>query len=174
LQKSLPVFTRDLQEWETDLQALPPTSPSPTAADRESFEAWEFWRKRVYGVSFPVAEARQQREVTPEGHVGEPRTKPAIRQAIVAGQQKYAEIQVRVLAIFAIPHDLGPFANDDPASRAAYEPIDVAWSEARAKAFEAGVSSARVIRLPHANHYVFISNEADVLREMRAFLAGLH
>jgi hypothetical protein len=27
--------------------------------------------------------------------------------------------------------------------------------------------------LPHANHFVFISNEEDVLREMNAFLSGL-
>jgi non-heme chloroperoxidase len=33
--------------------------------------------------------------------------------------------------------------------------------------------SARVVRLPGANHYVFLSNEADVLREMRAFLSRL-
>jgi non-heme chloroperoxidase len=36
------------------------------------------------------------------------------------------------------------------------------------------VPSARVVRVPHANHYVFLSNEAEVLQEMRAFLAGLH
>jgi hypothetical protein len=30
-----------------------------------------------------------------------------------------------------------------------------------------------VVRLPNANHYVFMSNEADVLREMRAFINGL-
>jgi len=28
--------------------------------------------------------------------------------------------------------------------------------------------------LPGANHYVFLSNEADVLREMRDFLARQH
>jgi hypothetical protein len=38
----------------------------------------------------------------------------------------------------------------------------------QAKAFERGVPSARVVRLTHANHYVFKSNEAGVLREMRA------
>jgi non-heme chloroperoxidase len=27
--------------------------------------------------------------------------------------------------------------------------------------------------LPHANHYVFRSNEPDVLREMNAFIASL-
>jgi hypothetical protein len=40
-------------------------------------------------------------------------------------------------------------------------------------AFEAGVPSARVVRVPNASHYIFQSNEADVLREIRAFLAGL-
>jgi hypothetical protein len=35
------------------------------------------------------------------------------------------------------------------------------------------VPSARVVRLPHANHYVFFSNEADVLREINAFLGTL-
>jgi hypothetical protein len=43
----------------------------------------------------------------------------------------------------------------------------------QANAFAAGVPSARVVRVQNADHYIFISNEADVLREMRAFLAGL-
>jgi len=30
-----------------------------------------------------------------------------------------------------------------------------------------------VVRLPYADHYVFRSNEADVLREMNAFMDGL-
>jgi non-heme chloroperoxidase len=30
-----------------------------------------------------------------------------------------------------------------------------------------------VVRLPNASHYIFLSNEVDVLREMNAFLAKL-
>lgn len=48
-----------------------------------------------------------------------------------------------------------------------------ASTEAQAAAFEKGVPSARIVRLPHAHHYVFMSNESDVLREMRAFLKDL-
>jgi hypothetical protein len=33
--------------------------------------------------------------------------------------------------------------------------------------------TARVVVLQGADHYVFRSNEADVLREIHAFLAGL-
>jgi non-heme chloroperoxidase len=48
-----------------------------------------------------------------------------------------------------------------------------ALTERQAKAFEDGVPTARVIRLRGAHHYVFLSNEEDVLREMLAFLTGL-
>jgi hypothetical protein len=61
----------------------------------------------------------------------------------------------------------------DCAERAAGDARDEAASGAQAKAFEIAVPSARVVRLPHANHFVFISNEDDVLREMKVFLSHL-
>jgi pimeloyl-ACP methyl ester carboxylesterase len=94
-------------------------------------------------------------------------------QAIVAGQQKYTKIPVPILAIYAVPHDRGPFASADPSARAAQEARDEATTGAQAKAFEDGVPSAKLVRIPHADHYVFRSNEADVLREVNAFAGGL-
>ncbi|HEX3375083.1 MAG TPA: alpha/beta hydrolase [Edaphobacter sp.] len=76
--------------------------------------------------------------------------------AIHAGRQKYTHIPVPILAIYALP------CGDLPIG-----------TEAQAKAFEAGVPSARVVRLPHARHEVFSSNEEDVLREMNAFIGTL-
>jgi hypothetical protein len=119
----------------------------------------------------PEAELRQTFESTPDGQVGS--EKPTVdAQTVVSGQQKYTDIKVPVLAIFAIPHNWGPFIESNPASAAAIEPGEMVLA-ARANEFEAHVTSAHVVRLPHANHYVFLSNEADVLREMHAFIAGL-
>lgn len=98
---------------------------------------------------------------------------PVASQAIFAGQQKYTSIAAPVLAIYAVPHAAGPGAPKDAKERAEAEARDEAKTGAQAKAFETGVPSARVVRLPHANHYVFMSNEADVLREMNAFIATL-
>jgi pimeloyl-ACP methyl ester carboxylesterase len=95
-----------------------------------------------------------------------------ISQAITAGMQKYTDIRVPVLAIYAVPHATAQPFKDDVA-RVAAEARDEATTGVQAKAFESGVPSARVVRLPHANHYVFFSNEADVLREMNAFLGSL-
>lgn len=95
---------------------------------------------------------------------------PPIIQAIMTGKQKYTRIPVPILAIYALPVDPGPAANT--AMRAETEAQNQI-AEAQAKAFERGVPTARIVRIPHANHYVFQSNEADVLREMDAFIAGL-
>jgi non-heme chloroperoxidase len=97
---------------------------------------------------------------------------PPITRAIMTGMQKYTDIPVPVLAIYAVPHATGqPFKDD--AARVAADARDEATTGAQAKAFESGVPSARVVRLPHANHFVFFSNEVEVLREMNAFLGSL-
>jgi pimeloyl-ACP methyl ester carboxylesterase len=95
---------------------------------------------------------------------------PPVVRAIMSGTQQYTNIPVPILAIYALPHDPGPAAT--AAMRAQLEQGDVK-GEAQAKAFEKGLPTAHVVRISLANHYVFQSNEADVLREMDAFISGL-
>jgi non-heme chloroperoxidase len=90
---------------------------------------------------------------------------PFAASAMMAGQQKYSHLPVPILAIFADPHDLG---------NELLEKYDALFIEAQIEAFEKGVPSARVVRLPYASHNIFVSNEADVLREMDLFIGTLH
>jgi non-heme chloroperoxidase len=108
----------------------------------------------------------------PEPHRPEGKVPRAI-QAIVAGEQEYTDIRCPILAIFAVPHDLGSVFQDAPVARAAAQAADTAQTAIQVRAFEDGLPSARVVRLRNASHYVFRSNEADVLREIKAFVAGL-
>jgi pimeloyl-ACP methyl ester carboxylesterase len=113
------------------------------------------------------------RAANPPAATGGPQpTRPglAAARAIMAGQQKYTAIRGPILAIYALPHDMG---SDNPEAAAAQARDITDITGPRANAFEAGVPSARVVRLPHASHYVFRSNEADVLREINAFVRGL-
>ena len=104
-----------------------------------------------------------------------PEDAPATRQdakfaqAIITGAQRFAAIKCPALAIYAVPRPSDP-AKADPEA-----PTDKerAASAAQIKAFEQGVSSARVVRISNADHYVFLSNEAEVLQEMNAFLTKL-
>jgi pimeloyl-ACP methyl ester carboxylesterase len=101
----------------------------------------------------------------------QPNTGPTASTAILSGLQKYTAVPVPILAIYAIPHDPGDAAPKDPAARAAAEAADVA-AGVQANAFAAGLPSAKVLRI-RARHYVFQSNEAEVLQAVRDFIAGL-
>jgi len=103
----------------------------------------------------------------------DPSNIPIATAPIIAGEQEYTDIRVPILAIFADPHDLGPKVDGDPLARAKWEAYDTLNTGAQADAFEKGLPSAHVVRLPRASHTVFLSNEEDVLREMNAFLAKL-
>jgi non-heme chloroperoxidase len=176
LKEDLPEFEKDLNGLEQDLQAPPIPFPPPGADDLKSFATFRSWVLRVRGLNYPEAELRQTFEVRPDGGVAfdKLRVQPGVGGAITAGWQKYTSLRVPILAIYAVPHYLGPYAKNNPAALAAYESRDITSTEAQASAFEKGVPSARVVRLPHAHHLVFLTNEADVLREMRTFLAGLN
>lgn len=146
--------------------------PPPGPADVVSFETVRAWFLRDNGVTFPEAEFRATGTTLPDGKPGPPRETPG-GAAIVAGLKKYAAIPAPTLAIFATPHDLGPWlTRADPKVRGLVDQAELLVA-AQIKAFEEGVPRARVVRLARANHYVFLSNEADVLRELRAFIALL-
>jgi non-heme chloroperoxidase len=91
-----------------------------------------------------------------------------LEDAIFISIRKYQAVKDPILAIVAVPHACG--TNCDAPDVKARE-ADVAT---QTDAFEAATPSARVVRIAHADHYVFRSNEAEVFREMNAFMDGLH
>jgi len=84
--------------------------------------------------------------------------------AINRGQRIFTDIKGPILAIAASPHD---YDKGRP-------PEDYEYETRQTAAFEKALPNARVVRLPYASHDVFRSNEADVVREMNAFMETLH
>jgi len=101
---------------------------------------------------------------------GLPGAPPPISLAMLFGEQKYAKIPVPVLAISAVPHNLDG-APGDAATKAALKAADLTRTAALANTFEAGVPSARVIRIANADHTIFRSNEAEVFQDIDVFLS---
>ena len=158
-----------------------PQPPPPSQTDLASFSALQKYYERVNGFLFPEAELRAQRESTPDGGVGKQRDLPgtALFMPLMTGTKKYSTIPVPALVIFANPHSQGIWVdeNTDPSVQAAaktYSVELVALAERQEKSVENGVPTADVITISGANHYVFLSNEAEVLKDIGAFLASLH
>jgi len=97
-----------------------------------------------------------------------------ISAALNFGTQKYTSIPVPTLAIYACPHNWDRLPADESGRKAALIADDKARCTAWANAFSHGVPSARIVLIPNADHYVYLSNEAQVVAEMKAFLATLH
>jgi pimeloyl-ACP methyl ester carboxylesterase len=149
-----------------------PQRPPPTEADLASFDALRQYNVRMLGFTYPEGELRQKYSTTTEGHVGPQRSFPGGR-SLLPTITKFVEIRTPALFLVST-QDPGRWAgsSDDPTIRQQIAGLQAVLAR-QAKAIEEGVPGARVVQLPHANHYVFLSNEADVLREMRAFVGGL-
>ena len=98
---------------------------------------------------------------------------PPTYAPITTGNEKFSTVHDPVLAIFADPHDPFPLFADDPAGRAAFIANDSIETTKSINAFQSAIPQARVVRLPNARHYIFISNEAEVITEMNTFLTTL-
>jgi len=152
------------------LQSLPPrVQPDPT--DLATFATYRAWSLRTFGYAQPESELRQCCDAAdPNASPRQAfRTPGTVISAIDAGAGRYGSVSVPVLAIFVSPHDYDKTWPEKTPEINATLAWERAATEAVIEAFQAGMRSARVVRLSGANHYVFLSNEAEVLREVRRF-----
>jgi non-heme chloroperoxidase len=110
------------------------------------------------------------------------RLDPVIRKAITVDARMkpdYARVRVPVLAIYQAQPPFEEVAagyairNDQERAAlrqyyAATRALYTRWQQD----LLAGAPTARIVELPGANLYMFLSNEADVLREIRSFVNG--
>ena len=153
--------------------------PSPEP-DRSSFRA--FSKRSGLRVAFPEAEWRQQYAENPDGSVGQSLLNFKIRQAITVDARvkpNYAGIRVPVLAIYqaqlpfeevAAEYDIRN-EQERVALRQQYMAVRNMYARWQ-QDLRAAIPAARIVELPGANLFMFVSNEADVLREIRAFAAA--
>jgi non-heme chloroperoxidase len=157
--------------------------PTPSPSDRKSFPAYRDWRMRTDGIAIPEAEWRNDFAENPDGSVGHRLTPAFVPQAIMADSYKhdYSQIQVPVLAFVGypgLPQDgIRAHHVTDPGERMIVEAVYgtyVGMTKNRIRRINVAKAGARVIELWGASHFVFLSNEEEVLRGMRDFLGVLH
>jgi non-heme chloroperoxidase len=95
-----------------------------------------------------------------------------IGAALNFGMQEYTSIPVPALAIYACPHNWDRLP--DSPRKTALIADDKARCTRWADNFRRGVPSAHIVMIPNADHYVYLSNEAQVVAEIDAFLDKLH
>ncbi|MBZ5507389.1 MAG: alpha/beta hydrolase [Acidobacteriia bacterium] len=151
--------------------------PGPSPSDTKSFQAYREWQTRSGEVAFPESELRSVYTTNADGSMGRHKTDGNIHRAIGEGAEKrdYSKIRVPVLALFPVSSGK-PYQPRNAQERAAIAEFDTA-TDAYVNRWKKNLQSApggvRVVNIPKANHYMFLSNPDDLLRELRTFIAGL-
>jgi pimeloyl-ACP methyl ester carboxylesterase len=166
-------------------QKLPAPMRSSPSPDYTSFSAYRASQLRNKQGVFPESELRQLFVANPDGTMGRYKASTGIiGDAIRAGQKKrdYSKITVPVLAFFEFslpadtpprPDEYQPQNEEERAAISAFRGATKAYTDRWVMNLGRSVPDARLVDLPGAGHYVFLTREADVLRELRAFVAGL-
>lgn len=127
--------------------------------------------ERILETDLPMLEQslRTVQAATPRVDKSSPLMPPpavGMSRLMYEGEHRYTKVHVPVLAIYA---GQGLGADTDSATAAAW----IAQRVPASQVLERNVPGARIVVLPGATHAVFDSNQADVLREMHAFIESL-
>ena len=171
-------------EWAALAQKMPPgVRPDPVCApqDTSSFAAYRLTQacRRGYVVPLPEAELRQMFEVDGE-RVGRSRAPDWVSRAIGQGQvfrRDYSHIGVPVLALLELPAlrptDRRPPGEADRAIVDAFVARHQVLANRKIDKARRQIKDFRVVDLPGAGHYIFLTRESDVVREIHQFIEKL-
>jgi non-heme chloroperoxidase len=172
---TLPTFEENLNRKVNSVEnPLPPSNAPPSVADKASYAAMAKRMSVAIGGVAPEGELHESFLSGPDGSVGKLNASPEAGSAVLKGYEHFTTaIPLPILAIMGYPQSKGPdFRADTPKNIASAAAGDA--NQARQiDAFERGQPTAHVVRIANANHYIFISNEPQVLNEMNRFLATL-
>ncbi|HEY3293586.1 MAG TPA: alpha/beta hydrolase [Candidatus Nanopelagicaceae bacterium] len=165
--------------------------PPATEADHNSVQAMSRWLDNRVRVHFPIGEICAANVITREGRVEDFPDEERIHKLIGDGAQKrdYSHVSVPILdfvdgdcpakpqtdVVCIENHKLNYVPKNDQERSA----IDAFWAATDIYIYRwmdqmrEAKAPVRFIDIPRSNHYVFLSNTAEVTRELESFFKGL-
>jgi pimeloyl-ACP methyl ester carboxylesterase len=158
--------------------AMRANGSQPDASDLRSFQAFHDFKVRQNGFEYPESQLRASFDQNPDGSVGSYNTPDKVHNAIGRGAlpRDYSRIRVPILAFFSSLSINYRYQTKNAQERTTIEEFEAAtevYVDRNKKNLLKAKGGVRIVDLPQGDHYLFLSNEADVLREMRVFLATL-
>lgn len=161
------------------LEKLPPPIPPspPCPQNTTTFRERRAEMLCAMKVPFPESELRSIFSAHPDGRVGRHKTPPHIHRAVGDGEIKrdYSRIRVPVLAMSNAPVS-GEHQPKNEEERAAFEAVDKAtqvYEDRWVANLKGAVPAARLVDLPGAGHFVFLTRADEVEREIEAFVGSV-
>lgn len=165
--------------------ALPPSPPAPSVAQQASASAYREYLAWTRGFRLPLREVRATFRFDDSGRLVGPATEPETFLMTIASvtEPRILEVRAPIIAIYAtartVPLEF-PWIRTVTGSRAALEAqaqrsldFQQTWEAEQRTLVRRLLPGARVVEVPGASHYVFLSDASLVERELRSFIAGV-
>jgi pimeloyl-ACP methyl ester carboxylesterase len=146
--------------------------PSPKASDLASISAFQSYMKGYYGGIIPESEVRQHFRIGEDGRVGEFLGHGNASQSVMLEEERFHSIDTPLLAILSYPGAANPGSTSDPAKLAAARAAETRREESQISIFRQQ-PHAKVIVIPNATHFIFLSREQEVISEITDFVNSL-
>jgi non-heme chloroperoxidase len=164
------LFQINLAELKGEVQGA--TGPSPKASDLASISTYQNYMKGYYGGIVPESEVRQLYRIGEDGRVGEWLGHWYAMQSVMLEEERFHSIDTPLLAIFSYPSAPYPTQTSDPAKLAAYRAAERGRIEAQIAIFREQ-PHAKVIVIPNATHFIFLSRQEEVISQISDFVNSL-
>ena len=128
--------------------------------------------KGYCGGIIPEAEVRQHFRIGEDGRVGEQLGHGNASQSIMLEEERFYSIDTPLLAIFSYPSAPFPSQTSDPAKLAASRAAETSREESQFAVFRQQ-PHAKVIVIPNATHFIFLSREEEVISQITDFVNSL-
>jgi pimeloyl-ACP methyl ester carboxylesterase len=156
-----------------DASAAGASPVAPSAATMADFAAFRCFVSAQVGGLLPEDEIRQTFTETATGGVGEQKTPDFVSTAILEHEERFQAPDVPILSIVPVPRESDLPIGTDPAKLRAAETLHTQSQEAEIATLQHQRPSAKIVRIPHGHHFIFLSNQSEVVSAIDAFGSGL-
>lgn len=167
LQRSLGSELAGIAADDASTTGAPPSEPTPK--ELASFPAFRCFVSAQLGGVIPEDEIRQTFATSATGGVGEQKAPAFVYNAILEGEERFRAPDVPILDIVPVPRTLDLPVGSDEAKRQAADALHTRMQEQEIATLQRQQPSAKIVRIPHGHHYVFLSNPAEVVDAMTRF-----
>lgn len=167
LQRSLGSELAAIATDDTSTAGAAPSGPTPK--DLASFPAFRCFVSAQLGGVIPEDEIRQTFAASVTGGVGKQKAPAFVYNAILEGEERFHAPDVPILSIVPVPRASDLPVGSDAAKRQAADAMHTRMQEQEIATLQRQQPSAKIVRIPHGHHFVFLSNPADVVSAMTRF-----
>jgi non-heme chloroperoxidase len=163
-------YRRNLQDLRDEVEGA--AAPAPTKADLASITAFQTYFAGYYGGMLPEDEIRQHYRINADGSVGDRLTRPSGTRAKEFEYERFSTLDSRALVVIPFPNTLNRGVTHNPAKLAAYQAQEASRKQGQLAIWRKQ-PNVEVVVIPNVTHYIFLSDEAEIISLISRFVHGL-